>query len=206
MAVIAGLLAIAGLAYLVIEDSGDTSSKSSSTPKAFRGSKLPPALIGKPAFDFRLADARGGEIATRRLRGKPYVVTFLYTDCEDVCPLIGRELGQALRLLGSQRNDVAILAVSADPEGDTPAAVKEWLRRHRLPTNFHYLIGPERRLRPVWKGYYAARQDPRRQQSSHTASIWLIDAEGRIRTKFSAGVPVPPADIAHDLKVLADEA
>jgi hypothetical protein len=34
----------------------------------------------------------------------------------------------------------------------------------------------------------------------------MVDAEGRIRTKFSAGVPVPPADIAHDFEVLLDEA
>ena len=34
----------------------------------------------------------------------------------------------------------------------------------------------------------------------------LVDANGRLRTKFSAGVPVAPEDIAHDLTLLLDDA
>jgi hypothetical protein len=43
-------------------------------------------------------------------------------------------------------------------------------------------------------------------ESRHTASIWLIDSHGRLRTKFSGGVPVGPRDSAHDLRLLLREA
>ena len=76
----------------------------------------------------------------------------------------------------------------------------------RMPHNFHYLIGSADELRPVWNAYFAAPQAPGAEDSLHTASIWLIDARGRWRTKFSGGVPVPPAGIAHDLRVLVAEA
>jgi hypothetical protein len=88
-----------------------------------RGGTLPRGLDRSRAHDFRLVDARGGELDSRALRGRPYVVTFLYTDCQDVCPLIGRGIGEALRLLGGRRDEVAALAVSVDPEGDTRQAV-----------------------------------------------------------------------------------
>jgi protein SCO1/2 len=168
----------------------------------FRGNPLPRGITNKPAPGFRLADARGGTLDSRELRGAPYVITFLYTDCPDVCPLIGQELGQALRLLGGRAEEAAVVAVSVDPDGDTPEAVRAWLRRHRLPGNFHYLIGDTEELRPVWRSYFVAPQRRGSEQSLHTASIWLVDARGRWRTKFSGGAPVPPRDIAHDLRLL----
>ena len=171
----------------------------------FKGGQLPDGVRGAKAFEFELSDARGGTTGTRDVEGRPYVVTFLYTDCPDVCPLIGSELRRALELLGPRAREVAVLAVSVDPDGDTPAAVRDWLERHRLPGNFHYLVGSERELKPVWDAYYAAPQIPGRADSAHTASIWLIDQRGRIRTKFSGGMPVPPEDIAHDLRLLLGE-
>ena len=80
-----------------------------------------------------------------------------------------------------------------------------WLRRLRLPRNFHYLIGTEPALRPVWRAYFAAPQKRGVEESLHTASIWLVDRRGRWRAKFSGGVPVPPKDIAYDLALLLRE-
>lgn len=173
----------------------------------FRGDALPDGLATKAAPDFLLTDARTERpFGTRDVAGKPYVVTFLWVDCPDVCPLIGAELGRALELLGQRGDDVSVLGVSADPGTDTPAAAREWLDRHRLPENFHYLVGEKRELRPVWDAYFAAPQRPGVDFSAHTATIWLVDAQGRIRTKFSAGSVVPPPDLAHDLRVLLREA
>ena len=171
----------------------------------FKAGHLPDGVRGTKAFSFELPDSRSGTTATRDLAGKPYALTFLYTDCPDVCPTIAAELRRALELLGPSADETAVLAISVDPRGDTPAAVRAFIDRHRLPGNFHYLIGLERQLKPVWDAYYAAPQIPGRADSAHTASIWLIDRHQRIRTKFSAGAPVPPADIAHDLQILLRE-
>jgi protein SCO1/2 len=172
----------------------------------FRGGTLPEGVAGKRAPSFQLADARGGTLSTAELRGRPYVLTLLYTDCPDVCPLIGEEVRRALELLGPEATRVAAVAVSVDPEGDTPRAARAWLRRHRLPRNFHYLVGSRRELEPVWKGYYAAPQAKGVKESRHTASVWVVDARGRWRTKFSGGVPFKPSDLAHDLRLLLGEA
>ncbi len=201
------IAATAALGYLALAGEGGDEPlaivEEQSSP--FRGGQLPAELAGAPAPAFSHADARGGEIGTADLSGRPFVVTFLYTTCPDVCPLIGQELREALELLGPRGDDVEVLAVSVDPENDTPAAVRAWLGSNELPPNFHYLIGPEAELEPTWEAYFAAPQPAGEPDSAHTASIWLVDSDGRLRTKFSAGVPVPPADIAHDLELLLDD-
>ncbi|MGH2848089.1 MAG: SCO family protein [Thermoleophilaceae bacterium] len=174
-------------------------------PEGFRGNPLPKGIVREPAPDFELADARGGTIGTLDMAGRPYLVTFLYSDCPDVCALIAEEIRQAFKLLRGRAEEVAALAVSVDPRGDTRENVLRFLRRHRLPPNFHYLIGTRDQLAPVWRAYYAAPQLPGRAASAHSASVWVIDARGRIRTKFSGGAPIPPADIAHDLRQLLRE-
>lgn len=203
-------LAVLSLSVLVAAaGSGDddrTSALFEQQRGPFRGGPLPDGLDRKPAPSFRLADARGGRLDSRSLHGRPYVLTFLYTDCRDVCPLIGREVGEALRLLDGRARRVAAVAISVDPERDTGPAVRAWLRRLRLPRNFHYLVGSRQRLEPVWRAYFAAPQPLGVRESRHSASIWLIDARGRLRTKFSGGAPVPPRDIAHDLRLLLREA
>lgn len=96
--------------------------------------------------------------STRRLKGRPYVVAFLYVNCKDVCPLIGIELKQALAQLGALGKYVTMLAVSADARGDTRAAVGRWLSKLRMPANVRYLIGTDQPLQPVWRSHYAAPQ------------------------------------------------
>ena len=194
-----------GIAAVAKRDESGTPAQLPAKEGPFRGNRLPAALVGRRAPTFQLIDAGRGRVSTRDMAGKPYLVTFLFTACPDVCPLIAEEIGDALQLLGREASDVAVLAVSVDPPGDSPEAVRSFRARHRLPANFHYLIGSESDLKPVWDAYFAAPQIPGRPDSSHTASVWLVDAGGRIRTKYSGGAPIRPADLAHDLRILVRE-
>jgi protein SCO1/2 len=164
-----------------------------------RADVLPGGLAGTPAPRIRLADGRGGTVDTRALRGRPYAVTFLYTQCPDVCPTIAEDLKQAM----ADAPGAAVVAVSVDPRGDTAAAVRSFAKVHRLPRAFRYAIGDRRALAPVWRAYFVASQlgDPR--TSTHTAAVWLVDARGRLRGMYPGGAPIAPADVAHDLRVLS---
>jgi cytochrome oxidase Cu insertion factor (SCO1/SenC/PrrC family) len=103
----------------------------------FAGGELSPP---KPVPDFTLTDQSGQQVSMADQRGKLVLLTFLYTNCPDVCPLITQNLNQALQMLGPQRDDVRVLAVSVDPEGDTPKAVDSYAKAHHLLPEFHYLI------------------------------------------------------------------
>lgn len=163
---------------------------------------LPPGLAGRVAPRIRLADARGGTFDTRSLAGKPYLVTFLYANCPDVCPLIGAQLRDTLDQLGDDARRVGVVAVSVDPRGDTPASVRAWLDRQREPAQFHYLIGSEAQLRPVWSAWYAAPQIAGDPESAHTAIVWLVDSRGRLAAKVAAGQPFDTSGLTRDVRSL----
>lgn len=170
------------------------------------GSQLPPEMDGRPAPNFKLTDARGGTVDTRTLRGRPYLVTFLFTRCVDACLAIGQQTRIALEKLGDDASRVTAIGVSVDPKYDTPETVQAWLRTQRLPENFHYAIGSKQQLNPTWDAYFAApkiEDDP--ETSTHSGSVWLIDARGRWRTRYSAGDPIDPDDLASDLRMLIGE-
>jgi protein SCO1 len=171
-----------------------------------RADLLPRDLDGSPAPRIVLRDATGARVDSARLAGRPYLVTFLYTHCRDVCPVIGAELADAFRRLGSSAPRTAALAVSVDPRGDTPARARRWTAERGLPREFRYLVGTQRELAPVWRDWYVAQGGKPVDPATHDASVWLVDARGRLRGRWSGGEPIPPADIAHDLRALLGSA
>lgn len=206
-AAVLALLACAALVAAGCGSSGDGGETSGDGGGRFvAAGTLPEGLAGRAAPRVRLTDARSGAaFDTESLRGKPYLVTFLFVNCPDVCPLIGQELKQTLEQLGPQAQETAVVAISVDPRHDSAEAVKTWLRRQRQPEQFHYLIGSEAELSPVWRAFYAAPQVAGDPDSAHTAVVWLVDAQGRLQGRLAAGATFEPADLAADVRTLLSE-
>ncbi|HEV2582210.1 MAG TPA: SCO family protein, partial [Ktedonobacteraceae bacterium] len=110
-------------------------------------------LDGITAPDFRLKDQFGREVSLSQFRGKPVVVTFLYTHCPGVCPLIADQLHATALGLGKDVGRVAFLAVSVDPQHDTPASAIHFSNVHKMTRYWHYLMGTRDQLTPVWSAY-----------------------------------------------------
>jgi protein SCO1/2 len=163
----------------------------------FAGAELSPP---KQLADFALHDQQGDVVSFSSERGKVVLVTFLYTKCPDVCPLIAANLNEALRQLGSDRDSVRVLAVSVDPKGDTPKAVRLYAKRHRLLPEFHYLTGSHAELAEVWADYgvTAVERDP--ELIDHSAYTLLVDRKGLGRAIFDAAAR--PKAIVHDVRLL----
>jgi len=201
---VAGLAVWAGVVAYVVATHVDDAPPARGD--GLRADALPAGLERTAAPRIALRSARGERVDTAALAGRPFAVTFLYARCGDVCPLIGQELRAALAQLGPAARETAVVAVSVDPRGDTPETVRAWLERQRMPAGFAYLIGSQRRPEPVWHDWFVAPQIPGRPETStHTASIWLVDARGRRRGVFPGG-RAAARDIAHDLRMLIAEA
>ncbi len=160
----------------------------------------PPARVGgaiiqsKPvAPAFSLHDAAGRRVRLSDFRGSWVAVAFLYTHCPDVCPLIAQNLNAAL----AKARDLRVIAVSVDPKGDTPAAVRAYARSHRLRASFHYLIGSRRQLQPVWQSWHVATVPGPSNTVSHTSFEVLVDPQGRERVFYDAQVKA--AGVLQDL-------
>src|SRR5690242_13604559 len=118
----AALLAGCGSSSSSMNAAAPPSSTSATSGPKFQGAQL----TRMRAPEFTLRDQNGRRISLVAQRGSYAVVAFLYTHCRDVCPLIANELNTALRQLRNASHPIEVLAVSVDPRGDTPAAVRRF--------------------------------------------------------------------------------
>ena len=132
--------------------------------------------------DFALRDQDGTVQTLRRYRGRIVILTFLYSTCQDTCPVAASTIRAALDDLP---RDVPVLAVSVDPRNDTPQSAKRFLLRRSVNGRMQFLLGTQAQLAPVWKAYGIKPQlpgspstDPRYE---HSARILLLDRTGRQR-------------------------
>lgn len=162
-------------------------------PSPYRGVLLKPPAAA-PLFALR--DQAGTLLGSQSERGHWFVVAFLYTHCPDVCPLIANNLGTAMRKLP----DLRVLAVSVDPKRDTPAAVRRFLRVHRLSAKFRYLTGTRAQLAPVWKKFHVAALPGPAGTITHNTFELLVDPSGKERLFYDSTLRA--VDLEHDLPLL----
>jgi len=129
-------------------------------------------------------DGRAFDLA--ELAPHPVLLFFGYTHCPDVCPMTVGDLVLALR----ERPDARVVFVTVDPERDTQAALGEWLRY--LPEGFVALTGSPSAIASAADAYGVryARVDSGSAAGyamSHTAFVYLIDGDGRLRLTFPFG-------------------
>jgi protein SCO1 len=179
------LLIAAAIAGVVVARVGDDAAPVAGWEGAIRppGTRLP---------DFALANQDGEVVTAAGLRGRPVVVTFMYSTCEDTCPGQAQSIRGALDRLG---RDVPALAFSVDPANDTPARARAFLLEQSMTGRMDFLLGSREELAPVWTAFGIA---PQRDGREHSAYTVLVDARGRQRIGFPASRLTPTA-LAHDL-------
>lgn len=197
-----------GVALLTVGGSSSSSESKTSTAKgattqvAYKADgQLSPPTAAPP---LALRNYLGQPVKLADYKGKALLVTFLYTDCPDVCPLIASNLRVAQNLMGPKlASKVQIIAVSVDPKGDTPKAVASFLAHHEMTGRMQYLVGSADELARVWKawGVGSERDSQQPQFINHSGLIYGITASGKRTTVYSASFK--PADIAHDVPLLA---
>ena len=176
-----------------------------------RASNLPllgTSLGASPAPTFALVDQDGSLISLQHLRGQPVVVTFLYTHCPGPCPLTAGKLHSAVEQLGAKANNVAWVALSLDPSGDTPTAAMSFVAKHQLTGHLHFLLGSAQQLAPLWQAYAVAVRSAQGAEEAtagpvvHSVGAFVLDQHGRERVYLDD--MFTPASLATDLTLLLD--
>ena len=191
------LVALFALAATVLAAGGDGEAEGpTSGGSRFEGAVMP---RGVRAPDFSLRDQDGDPVSMRGLRGRPVVVTFLYTHCEDTCPLQAQTVRGALDLLG---HDVPALAVAVDPPNDTQASARAFLSKQRVIGRMRFVLGSRELLKPLWDGFHIR---PQEVTEEHQSRFTLVDARGYQRVGYP-GFAATPETLAHDIRLLEEEA
>jgi protein SCO1/2 len=186
---------------------GGTTSSTTGVPKGqaavdnstYSGGEATPP---KPAPALRLRNSLGEPVDLSQYKGKAVLVTFIYTHCPDICPLIVSHLKTAQAELGAKAKDLQIVAVSTDPKGDTPKTVAAFLGEHGMTGQMQYLIGNRKELGRVWTDWnIVAKPDKAgRDLVEHSALVYGIAADGNVTTLYPANFD--PKQIVHDVPLL----
>jgi protein SCO1 len=188
------LLCVFALGGVVLAARGRDDRAAGELPPSSRyeGASLPG---GVRAPDFALHDQDGHGITMREFRGKPVVVTFLYTTCTKTCPAQAQTVKGALDDLG---HDVPAIAIAVDPPRDTRESARAFLAKTGMLGRMDFVLGSGAQLSPVWQRY-AIR--PQTGQEEHTARFVLVDKRGFQRVGFPLDQATPER-LAHDIAAL----
>ncbi len=160
--------------------------------------------IGRDLADYTLRGTDGQLFDLDQLRGKPLVISMIYTSCHHICPAITRNLGETIDVAQEAlgENTFSVITVGFDWKVDTPDRMRQFAAGLGLDDvpNWHFLAtdaGVVDNLSdnlgfifyPSAKGF------------DHLAQATVIDADGKIYRQVY-GVDVETTALVEPLKEL----
>jgi len=136
--------------------------------------------------DFTLVNQDGKSFQFAKARGKLVLVTFVYTTCPDLCPLLTAKFAAIQRALDEKKQeDYLLLSITTDPEHDTPRALKIYAHNYKADfAHWFFLTGSRDQLAKVWNAFGVTVKMSSGGQIQHTTLTTLIDAQGKRRFDY----------------------
>lgn len=152
------------------------------TSDGFNSSKNDTIRLGG---EFNLIRHDGKPISDKDLLGKPYAIFFGFTNCPEVCPTSLFEISTWLEELGEEGDRIGVYFMSVDPQRDTTELLSEYLTS--FDPRIIGITGDSEEIRKTLRAFKVFSQrvelDDGDYTMDHTASIYLMDAEGKfVRT------------------------
>ncbi|MBI5905091.1 MAG: SCO family protein [Deltaproteobacteria bacterium] len=92
-------------------------------------------------------DGRAVRFYTDMLRGRMVLISFIYTNCTDICPTLMHNLVDVQESLGDRfGKDVFFVSISVDPEDDTPEELKKYAERYEAKPGWTFLTGKKENI------------------------------------------------------------
>lgn len=141
------------------------------------------AALGRRVGDYMLLDTDGRPRPLADYRGKPLVVSLVYTSCYHICPTITRHLAgvieRAQDALGTDR--FAVITVGFDAARDTPQAMREFARSQRVAAvRWDFLAGDATAIAGLARDL-GFRFTPSGGGFEHLLQTSILDADGIVR-------------------------
>lgn len=153
----------------------------------------------KVAPAFSLHDENGKPVSLAAFRGHPVLLAFMDPLCQDFCPREAKTINQAEALL-PKASRPAVIAVSVNIWGNTPATLRHDEQKWKLTSLWHWGVADKARLSKVWNAYEIAVVPAQGHDVQHTAATFLIDAKGDQRAIWLW--PFRAADVARTVRQL----
>jgi protein SCO1/2 len=202
-ALVIGTVALLAGIWLALRFLGPSFPPGAAAPVLTTGTLLPQRRALTP---FALTDTAGAPFTEASLRGRWTLLAFGYASCPDVCPLLLATFRDVHRRLAERQlsGGVRFVFVSVDPERDDLATLKDYVTY--FDPAFLGATGPHPELQGLTRQLGVLYQRAAEGESAlgylvdHSATLLLIDPEGRFTAVFSA--PHDASGIAADVGAL----
>jgi protein SCO1/2 len=138
---------------------------------------------------FALVDQDGKAVSEADILGRPAVVFFGFTMCPEVCPTTLVSMTAALGKLGPAADRLGVYFVTVDPERDTAAELKQYLSS--FDPRIRALTGDKAQIAamatPLGVYFAKVKIEGGGYTMDHTASIFLLDAQGKLTGTIAYG-------------------
>jgi protein SCO1 len=158
------------------------------TKDSGNGAPLPSLpKIGSEVPDFRLLNQEGKPIHLHSYRGRPLLLTFIYTRCPlpDYCPRTSKnfsEIYQGLQSMPQPGRKPHLLTISFDADYDTPAVLRAYAGRYMHPAVFNqweFATGSPDEIKEI-AGYFGLSYWRESGQITHNLVTALIGPDGKL--------------------------
>ena len=140
------------------------------------------AAIGRSVSDVRFVRADGHSLGFSEFRGKPLVVSMIYTSCYQICPMTTRFLSEVVDKARAALGDdsFAVAIIGFDVQVDTPAAMRYFANKQGIEDKGWQLLSltsseVEQLASDIGFQYF-----PSSNGFDHLIQASVIDAEGRV--------------------------
>ena len=133
--------------------------------------------------DFKLTNQNGKEITQANYKDKIYVADFFFTTCQDICPVMTKNMYQLQEELKND-NEVLLLSHTVIPEVDTVEQLKEYAIENNVDdSKWNLVTGDKKQIYELARKSYLAVEDSNFNEFDmiHTENFMLIDKEKQIR-------------------------
>ncbi len=140
--------------------------------------------------EFKLTDHTGRTVQLKDFRGQVVLVTAIFSRCGYSCPIMMRDLQEAVAsLTQEQRDNLRIAVITLDPENDTPEVLQRVAASRNFSSPPYHLLSGEPAIVEKTLDDFAF---PRLRNSEtgnidHANLFIFIDRGGRIVYRFTVG-------------------
>jgi protein SCO1/2 len=165
--------------------------------------QLSQGAIGSKVPDLEFQEANGKTVAIADLRGKPVLVTLIYTSCSDVCPTIIESLAPAVGVAEDTlgKGSFNVLTIGFDTRNDTPERMRSFARAHRAGLDNWLFVGSDQATMDRLSIAVGFSYSSSAGGFDHMAQVTVLDKSGTVYQQVYGSTFEPPA-IVEPLKQL----
>lgn len=140
------------------------------------------SVLGKTIGDYTFTDRDGQSLRLSRYRGKPLLVSFIYTGCFQVCPTTTKFLAKAVAAATDALGEGSfnVVSIGFNLPFDTPSAMRTFAKQQGITANNWEFLSPDPATLEALTQDFGFLYHPTPKGYDHLIQVTLVDAQGRV--------------------------